>query len=160
MSDGADLEALFATYRELSAELREQVRDAHGAAKDLRAAIREARSMITEMADACAKAAHEASSAEMASWAAHVQREMNARAKDLNRAVTAARDHIGRQLMPKIAAVEIPPGEGEPARLMVSFEGALFDADVPVPADLPPLEVAGLLPPVPDVPAGLRRRQR
>jgi uncharacterized protein YukE len=106
------------------AELRELIRQAHGATKDLRAAIREARKMTDDMADACAKAAYEASNDEMARWAAHVQREMNTRAADLNRAVDAARRHIISQLtMTRL----IPSGDG----LRVEFAGANFDDDVP-----------------------------
>ena len=115
------------------AELRELIREAHGATKDIRAAIKEARTLVDTFADACAAAAYHASNAEMGRWAEHVQREMNDRARDLNRAVIAARDHIGRALMPKIAAVELTDDD-EPPRLIVQFAGNLFDADVPTSA--------------------------
>jgi hypothetical protein len=138
---GGDLAELPA----LLAELRELVREAHGAAKDCRAAIRECHKLTEDIADACAKAAYEASNAEMGRWAAHVQREMNGRAADLNRAVIAARDHIGRAIMPKLGEVLL---DGDaPAKLVLTFEGSLFDAEVPVP-------------PEPDIPAGFRRGPR
>lgn len=136
---GGDLAELPA----LLAELRGLVREAHEATKDARAAIRECRTLTEDIADACAKAAYDASNAEMARWAHHVQREMNTRAADLNRAVIAARDHIGRAMMPKIGEMTIP--EGGPPRLLIEFEESLFDAAVPVPPD-------------PDLPPGLRRR--
>lgn len=129
----------------LLAELRELVREAHGAAKDCRAAIRECRALTEDMADACAKAAYEASNTEMGRWATHVQREMNGRAADLNRAVIAARDHIGRALMPKIGEVFMDSEHA--ARLVLEFEGSLFDAEVPVPPD-------------PEIPAAFRRGPR
>lgn len=112
------------------AELRELIREGHGVTKDLRAAIKEAAALTRDMADACAKAAFDASSDEMNRWAAHVQQEMNDRARDLNRAVTAARDHIGRALLPKIASVDL---SGDVPALTIQFEGNLFDADVPLP---------------------------
>jgi uncharacterized protein YukE len=133
-----------AELTELLGELRGLVREAHEAAKDARAAIRECKALTRDMADSCARAAFEASNDEMARWAAHVQREMNGRAADLNRAVVAARDHIGRALMPKIGELLLDTDAAEPARLVLEFEGSLFDADVPVP-------------PEPDLPAGFRR---
>jgi hypothetical protein len=125
-------------------ELRALIREAHEATKDCRAAIRECRALTEDIADACAKAAYDASNAEMDRWAAHVQREMNQRAADLNRAVIAAREHIGRALLPRIGEMLLD-GDG-PGKLMLQFEGPLFDAEVPVPD-------------VPDVPAALRRRR-
>lgn len=114
------------------AELRELIRDAHGATKDIRAAIKEAKTLVADFADACAKAAFDASNAEMARWADHVQREMNDRARDLNRAVVAAQRHIVSQLtMTRL----IPDGQGHGLR--VEFEGSLFDADVPASAAEP-----------------------
>lgn len=139
---GGDLAELPA----LLAELRGLVREAHEATKDARAAIRECRSLTEDIADACAKAAYDASNTEMQRWARHVQREMNTRAADLNRAVTAARDHIGRAMMPKIGELLLDTDDPDhPARLVIEFAGSLFDAEVPVP-------------PEPDIPPGLRRR--
>jgi uncharacterized protein YukE len=136
-----------AELTELLGELRGLVREAHEAAKDARAAIRECKALTRDMADACAKAAFEASNDEMARWAAHVQREMNARAADLNRAVIAARDHIGRAMLPKIGELLLDSDAAEPARLVVEFSAALFDAEVPVP-------------PEPEIPPAFRRGPR
>ena len=88
----------------LLAELRELVREAHGAAKDLRAAIKEARQLTADAARDGEQAARQAAIAEMKVFEAHVQAEMDRSARDLNRAVAAARDHLVKALTPKIAA--------------------------------------------------------
>lgn len=106
-------------------QLRELIREAHCATKDLRAEIKEARALREEFADACARAAFDAANDEMARWAGHIQAEMNDRARDLNRAVTAAREHIAHALIPRIVNV------GEDGRLSIEFEGSLFDDQVP-----------------------------
>lgn len=103
--------------------LRELVRDAHGATKDLRAAIREAKALEREMAETCAKAAGDAAIAEMDAFAVHIQREMNEKARDLNRAVDAARRHVVRSLT---MASLVPDDQGG---LRVTFHGAAFDED-------------------------------
>jgi hypothetical protein len=112
-------------------ELRELVREAHGANKDLRAAIKEARGysdslikMVEATADACRTAAHEAGAAQIVAFGEHLQGEMNAAARDLNRAVEAARAHIARSLRPQIAALDPETGT-----LVIDFAGSLFDAD-------------------------------
>lgn len=112
-------------------ELRALIREAHEAIKDLRTAIRDAKATTRDMADAAAKAAFEASNDEMARWSRHIQAEMNRSARDLNRAVEAARDHIGRSLMPKIASLDT---SGAAPVLLIEFEGGKFDADWPLPA--------------------------
>jgi ABC-type transporter Mla subunit MlaD len=114
-------------------ELRELIREAHGATKDLNRAIREARDfadnlvkMVDAAADASRRAAWAAGAEQLAEYQAHIQGEMNRSAAELNKAIVAAREHIGRALRPKIASIE--PEEGT---LVIQFEGALFDADVP-----------------------------
>lgn len=115
------------------AELRELIREAHGATKDLRTAIREARDyagsltrIVDSAADAARRAAHEAGCAQLATFEEHIQGEMNRSAAKLNQAVIEARGHIGRALTPKIAAVD-----RESAAVIIEFEGNLFDAEVP-----------------------------
>jgi uncharacterized protein YukE len=136
-----------AELTELLGELRTLIREAHEATKDARAAIRECKALTRDMADACARAAFEASNDEMARWAAHVQREMNGRAAYLNRAVIAAREHIGRAMLPKIGELLLDTDTDQPARLMIEFSGSLFDAGVPVPE-------------APPIPPGFRRDPR
>jgi hypothetical protein len=48
---------------------------------------------------------------------------MDQSARDLNRAVSAARNHLVSALMPKIAEVDL-----DSARVAVTFEGNLFDS--------------------------------
>lgn len=115
---------LFDTTAAALAELRELTREAHGATKDLRAAIADARKLGAEIADAVTLAAHDAAAIEMSRSADHLQREMNRNAAALNRAVTAARAQIAKQL--SAAYLEETP-EG---RLKVIFEAALFDAEI------------------------------
>jgi uncharacterized coiled-coil protein SlyX len=116
------------------AQLRELIREAHGATKDLRAAIREARDYagsLTKIVDAAAeaarRAAHEAGCEQLAAFQEHLQGELNRSAAKLNEAVTEARGHIARALTPKLAAID-----ADAAALVISFEGNLFDPD-PVP---------------------------
>jgi hypothetical protein len=115
------------------AELRELIREAHGATKDLNRAIREAREyadnlvkMVDAAADASRRAAFAAGAEQLAEYQAHIQAEMNRSAAELNKAIVAAREHIGRALRPKIASID--PGD---ATIVLQFEGALFDANVP-----------------------------
>jgi len=112
----------------LLAELRELVREAHGAAKDLRAAIKEARQLTADAARDGEQAARQAAIAEMKVFEAHVQAEMDRSARDLNRAVAAARDHLVKALTPKIAAVEVSPDNAAITRVAVTFDANLFDA--------------------------------
>jgi hypothetical protein len=119
------------------AQLRELVREAHGATKDLNRAIREAREyadnllkMVDAAADASRRAAYDAGCSQLAEFQEHLQGEMNRSAAKLNQAVIDARAHICRALTPKLASLDLADN-GEPGVLMVQFEGNLFDADVP-----------------------------
>ena len=119
------------------AQLRELIRDAHGATKDLRAAIKEARAfadglvdLVDKAAEAARRAAFEAGCAQVTELEAHLQREMNASAAKLNQAVIEARGHISRAMTPKLASLDLTD-TGEPGVLLVQFEGNLFDADIP-----------------------------
>jgi hypothetical protein len=109
------------------AELRGLIREAHGATKDLRAAIREARALAADTARETERAARQAAVEEMKRFEAHVQAEMDRSAADLNRAVTAARDHVVKALRPKLAAMEVNDRD-EITRLAVTFDANLFDA--------------------------------
>lgn len=115
-------------------QLRELIREAHGATKDLRAAIREAKGyadnlvkMVDAAADSARRAAYDAGCAQLAEYQAHIQGEMNRSAAELNKAIVAARDHIGKALLPKVAMALA----ADPGALVVQFDGNLFDADVP-----------------------------
>jgi uncharacterized protein Yka (UPF0111/DUF47 family) len=117
-------------------ELRELIRAAHEATKDLNRAIREAReyaaglvTMVDAAADTARRAAHDAGVAQLNEYQAHIQSEMNRSAGELNKAIVAARAHISRAMMPKIASLDL--ADDGPGVLVVQFEGALFDADVP-----------------------------
>lgn len=108
-----------------TAQLRELIREAHGAVKDLRAAIRDAKALAAVAADAAALAAHDAAAEEMQRGADHLQREMNQQATQLNRAVQAARRHIVAQLA--TAWLEPPDESG---RFQIKFEVPLFDDQI------------------------------
>jgi uncharacterized coiled-coil protein SlyX len=115
------------------AQLRELVREAHAATKDLNRAIREAKEyasnlvrMVDAAAEASRRAAHEAGCAQLEVFQDHIQTEMNRSAAELNKAIEAAREHIGRALMPKVAALDPDAGA-----ILVQFDGNLFDANVP-----------------------------
>lgn len=119
------------------AQLRELIREAHGATKDLRGAIREAKDyagslvqLVDTAADASRRAAYDAGCAQLAEFQEHLQGEMNRSAAKLNQAVVEARAHISRALTPKLAHLDLAD-DGSPGLLMVKFEGNLFDADVP-----------------------------
>jgi hypothetical protein len=118
------------------AQLRELVREAHGATKDLRTAIREAKDyadslvkLVDAAADAARRAAYAAGCEQVRELEAHLQAEMNRSAADLNAAVQVARDHISKALMPKVASVLLDGDDDLPSRLLVTFEGGLFDAN-------------------------------
>jgi uncharacterized coiled-coil protein SlyX len=115
------------------AQLRDLVREAHAATKDLNRAIREAKSyaddlvkMVDAAAEASRRAAHTAGCEQLAAFQDHIQHEMNRSAAELNKAIEAAREHIGRALMPKVAALDPDAGA-----ILVQFDGNLFDANVP-----------------------------
>lgn len=119
------------------AQLRELIREAHGATKDLRQATREAKdyagslvALVDAAAEASRRAAYDAGCAQLAAFQEHLQGEMNRSAAKLNQAVVEARGHISRALTPKLAQLDLAD-DGSPGLLMVQFEGNLFDADVP-----------------------------
>ena len=127
---GGDLDALPGQL----AELRELVREAHGATKDLNRAIKEARAfadglvqLVDAAADAARNAAHAAGVEQMREFEAHIQAEMNRNAANLNRSIQEARGHIARALRPKVVALD-----PESATMAIQFEGNLFADDIPV----------------------------
>ena len=104
-------------------ELRELIREAHGAIKDMERLLRDFRQAAREGAEQGRAAAQEAAKAEMDRFNEHLQGQMDAAAKDLNRAVEAARMHVVKQLT--VSELESgPDGKG----LRVKFAGNLFDA--------------------------------
>lgn len=109
----------------LNAELRETVREAHAALKDMERVLREYReNAATTMAD-IGEAAAQVAAAELRRYGEHLQAEMNAQAVNLNRAVDEARHHIVTQLT--LAYIE--PDPEVRGRLRFVFTGAPFDED-------------------------------
>jgi hypothetical protein len=104
-------------------ELRELIREAHGAIKDMERLLRDFRQAGREGAEQGRTAAQEAAKAEMARFQEHIQGQMDEAARDLNRAVEAARMQVIKQLT--VSELESgPDGKG----LKVKFAGNLFDA--------------------------------
>lgn len=103
-------------------ELRELVREAHGAIKDMERLLRDIRQASREGTEQARTAAQEAAKAEMAKFQEHIQGQMDDAAADLNKAVDAARMHVVKQLT--ISEIEQIPGQGT----RVKFAGNLFDA--------------------------------
>ena len=102
-------------------DLRELLRETHGAIKDMERLLREMREAIRGGTAAARLAAHEAAVAEMGRFQEHVQRELDLSAKGLNKAVQRARSQIIDQLTVKHA--ESIPGGGT----RITFAGNLFD---------------------------------
>ena len=107
------------------AELRELVRDAHGAIKDLGRLLDEYRRIARDAANDARARAQQAAAAELADFAEHLQREANRMSAQLNRAVHEAQRNVVRQL--EVADM----GETKEGRLWVRFKGAPFDDQVP-----------------------------
>jgi F0F1-type ATP synthase membrane subunit b/b' len=107
---------------EVAAELRELIREAHGAIKDMERLLRDIRQATRDGAEEARGAAQEAARAEMTRFQEHIQGQMDDAARDLNRAVEAARMQVVRQLT--ITEIEQIPGKGS----VVKFAGNLFDA--------------------------------
>lgn len=112
---------------EAAAELRELIREAHGATRDLARVLRECRELRAELANQARDAAAAAANAEIERFSRHLQNEMNRHAADLNAGVARAQNHIIKTLT--LARAEPDPGGG----LRFIFDGAPFDADVPLP---------------------------
>jgi hypothetical protein len=112
--------------------MRELIREAHGAIRDLDRLLADARQFareaMTGFRAAAAQAAGEAANAELISFAAEFQKMANDSAADLNRGVEAAR----LQIMEALAISELEPVEIDGhTGLRVRWAGGLFDADVP-----------------------------
>lgn len=102
-------------------ELRELIREAHGAAKDLRAVIKEARQVGPSLARECEQAARDAASAEIQQFNTRLQADMDRAARDLNRAVDAAR----RQVLAQLTVTSLSLDE---TGVRAEFAGNLFDS--------------------------------
>jgi hypothetical protein len=107
-----------------AAELRELIREAHGATKDLARVLREVRQVITGGAAQAAQAAQAASDEELRRYSRHLQKEMNRHAADLNAVVSRAQTHIIEALM--ISHLEADPDH--PGRMRFMFKGRPFDS--------------------------------
>ena len=102
-------------------ELRELIREGHGVIKDMTALLREFRRLAADGAEQSRAAARQAANAEIKRFSAHIQGEMDRQARELNKAVQAAREHVVKTLLVK--SIEELPGGG----LRASFTGSLFD---------------------------------
>jgi hypothetical protein len=101
-------------------QLRQLVREAHAAAKDLRHAIREAQQLAGQLAAELQDRAE----VEYVQWVGELQAAQNRHAADLNAAIVRARDAIIQAL----TLAELEAGE-DFKTLRVKFRGPLFDAD-------------------------------
>lgn len=104
--------------------LRQATREAHEAAKDLRAAIREARRLAPALVDDF----QAVSDRELMQFANHLQTEMNRQAAELNTAVDQARTAIIDQL--RASELEYDETSG---RIKIIFGAGRFDANCPLP---------------------------
>lgn len=104
------------------AELRELIRQVHAAIKDGRGLLKELRRERDGIIESARAAAQQAAVTEMRRFEKHIQGEMDRAARDLNRAVDAARHQVVRQLTVS-SLEENPDGPG----LRVTFAGNLFD---------------------------------
>lgn len=111
-----------------AAELRELIREAHGATRDLAQLLREYRRAVTDGIELATKAAQEAAQLELKRFSNHLQSEMNRSTASLNAAVQRAQEHVVRCLM--MAELEL---DHETDRFKVIFSGAPFDANYPMP---------------------------
>lgn len=126
---------------EAAAELRELIREANGAVKDLRQVLREVRETIASGAQRPAEASAEAGNRELDRYSRHLQKVMNEQSAQLKRAVDDARNRVVKMLM--ISELRVDPGSGPgEARLLVRWADGDFDPDVPLPPG-PEMEDAG-----------------
>ena len=102
-------------------ELRELIREGHGVIKDMTALMREFRKLAADGAEQSRAAAQQAADTEISRFSAHIQGEMDRHARELNKAVQAARQQVVKALLVK--SIEEMPGGG----LKASFTGNLFD---------------------------------
>lgn len=104
--------------------LRELIRDAHAAVKDLRAAIRDTEHTRAQLAAEF----HAAATEEIERVANHMQAASNEHARDLNIAVEAARQEIAARLFD--ARIEYDEAAGN---FRIVIPGARFIEDTPAP---------------------------
>lgn len=111
-----------------AAELRELIREAHGAARDLAVVLRECRKLRAELVAEVRQAAHKAADDEVKRLSRHLQGDLNRLAGRLNEAVARAQKNIINSLT---AARAVVADDGESLRF--TFEGGAFDDDIPLP---------------------------
>jgi len=110
-------------------QLRELVREAHGAIRDLDRLLAEYRRVARDTAHDAQTRVFAAANAELGRFSAHLQREANALAKQLNTAILAAQ----RNITDSLAISEV--FETADGKLGIKFAGGLFDDQVPVDDD-------------------------
>lgn len=113
---------------EAAEQLRELIREANGAIKDLRQVLREVRQAVAGAADEAAAAAAEAGSSELRRYSNHLQEEMNRQSAELKEAVDKARARIIRMLALKAIT---SPDNGKTIR--AEFAAGNFDSDILLP---------------------------
>lgn len=111
-----------------AAELRELIREAHGAAKDLRQLLREARQLLADGAEQARQAARQAGSEELARYSRHLQKEMNRAAAKTNASIDRAQKHI----LDALTLTRLEPDPDDPGKLRFYFKGNLFN-EIPLP---------------------------
>lgn len=116
------------TAREDLEELRELIREAHGATRDLAQLLRQYRRAVADGAELAQKTAHDVVQHELKRFGNHMQNQMNKAAADLNAGIQRAQHHVISCLT--MAELEL---DHETDRLKVIFRGAPFDATVPAP---------------------------
>jgi hypothetical protein len=127
------LEEVIASYRQEETALREIVREAHAAIKDLRALLREAKTFGDDSTRAwlaerdkivalVTQEAHEAADAEMNEHREAIQAEMNRQAAILNEVIDRARIAVVDAIVPLAAELS---DEG----LIITWAGNKFDED-------------------------------
>lgn len=110
-----------------AAELRELIREAHGATRDLTRLLRECREMKAHLAHEAEAAANQAATDEINRFSRHLQQEMNRHAANLNASVDRAQRHIVKSLS---NAKFVTTEDGE---LAIRFLHGKFNDDVPLP---------------------------
>lgn len=120
-----------ATPTEEEQRIRQATREAHETLQALNDAIKEARTLISDVINGFEQVA----AREIADLGAHLQRNNNEAAAQLNRQVQAARDHIVHLLT--ISSIKPDP---EQNAFIVEFPPGGFDDQIPAPAARKPTQ--------------------
>lgn len=114
---------------EAAAELRELIREANGAVKDLRQVLREVRQAVAGAAAEASAAAVTAGDATLKKYERHIQQEMDVHTADLKESVQRARRQIVGMLMLK----EVQAGPDNGTVLTKWAVNGNFDQVMPAP---------------------------